>query len=423
MTCREITGSKVHRLWKCPASAELPGVINDTEEARTEPARNRGKDIHKFLETVREIGIDAALAAAPKDLRLMLSCIDLDRLPAEVTCEVAFAWNCQTGGARVLGRGLNRGYGGVADPPVWPEIPITIDVAGIYHDAVRGICDDYKSGHTKYPTPDQWGQTMLGALCIQRIYGVDEVEVSLTYIHDDGDHHSVRRVVDSWDLDAFDLELRAAFVLAEGYRDDLQAGRLVPLREGAHCDYCPAYLNCRAKTEMLRSVPAELVAMGVGPLDPEGKLAFDAKAITIRNAADVFMMAERIEEALARVKQEICNISAVAGPIPLADGRIIERVERKWRTVDPKIAYQVMERRYGAERAMTAFELKTSFSALREVVAANKGPKDKMETRKGDGVFDAVTLEITKIGGVSINTSEAFKPHQPKKKALGSGGE
>lgn len=38
-----VTGSRVHRVWKCPASAILPQVVGD--DSKREPARRRGKEI------------------------------------------------------------------------------------------------------------------------------------------------------------------------------------------------------------------------------------------------------------------------------------------------------------------------------------------------------------------------------------------
>ena len=87
-----ITGSRVDRVWHCPASAVLPQLPGD--ESEHEPARTRGKDIHRFLERARRPGTDpvisraVALGEAPEDLQPLLEAVDLDDLPDEPTQHV-----------------------------------------------------------------------------------------------------------------------------------------------------------------------------------------------------------------------------------------------------------------------------------------------------------------------------------------------
>ncbi|MES2209925.1 MAG: hypothetical protein V4515_07030, partial [Chloroflexota bacterium] len=194
--------------------------------------RTKGQGVHSFLEVVGKVGRDAALADAPKEVVPLLEALDLENLPVGLATEVSFAWNWQTGAVRELGRNLPRRPDGGVDydhpsvqPPVdWScEVPITIDVMGwaampgkFSPAPTRGYVGDYKSGHTKYPAPDMFGQTLLAALCVARVYGCDDVVVELLHIHDNGGHHAVRRIVNDWDLQAFEAELSAAMmVIAE----------------------------------------------------------------------------------------------------------------------------------------------------------------------------------------------------------------
>src|SRR5262245_12980305 len=253
-----ITGSKIHRVWKCPASAALPQVESDDEPS---PARDRGSKIHAFLERVGSVGRDQALAeCTDPELYPMPVATDTDALPTQLACEVAYAWNWKTRTARELGRGIGRNYELVATPPTEDEIPCTLDLVGqeqVTREVRRGYVGDYKTGHSRLPAPDQNGQLLLGALCVQSAHGCDDCVVELIHIHRDGDHHRVRRTVDSWELGAFAAELAAAMELVAHWRAELAAGHDVGAREGSHCDHCAAFNSCPAKTALIRAIPGE----------------------------------------------------------------------------------------------------------------------------------------------------------------------
>ena len=56
----KITGSKLPLVMACPASAALPQIDNPVGAPAV-----RGKDAHRFLELVAEIGRDEALLSSP----------------------------------------------------------------------------------------------------------------------------------------------------------------------------------------------------------------------------------------------------------------------------------------------------------------------------------------------------------------------
>jgi hypothetical protein len=428
------TGSKVHRVWKCPASAVLPHDIDDDREAKSEPFRNRGKHLHRFLELVGSIGVESALDTVDKELRPLCRALDIGNLPTHLSTEVSFAYNWRTSEVRELGRNLgHRNYHLLPEPPTDDEIALTIDVCGAmtFTDAnglevTRGYVGDYKSGWTKYPRPGEYGQTLLGALCVRAMLGTDDVLVELLHIDpDDGDHYTVRDVVDMWALDLFADELRAVMERLPELEEMYAGGVGLALHEGAHCAYCPALKHCDAKVAFVRSIPSELLSIGVAPSASTGELVVATGAVTAARAARAFEVAEKIEAVCKAIKAEVCAI-AFHTPVELSDGRIIERTVTSRRVVDGKTAAAVLEQRYGREQAMKAVDLKVSIEAIRDVVVANMDhnavPKPKIETAKKTGLLDVVLAEIERRGGLATNSSEVAKPKMPKKaKKLGPG--
>lgn len=437
------TGSRVHRVWKCPPSAVLPQVVED--ESRYEPARNKGRAIHAYLERVKAIGEIAAQAEATlsreqamkicecfgllqveerlKDNQRLLSllkALDISNLPVDLATEVAFAWNWRLRTARELGRNLNRNYEQV-DPPIdWgSEIPCTLDVVGVAASSPasassRGYVGDYKSGHSKYPPPDAFGQTLLGASCVRSAYGADDCVVELIHIHDDGDHHRVRRIVDGWDLDVFERELQAAMGYVEHWEEEYADGRAVAATEGAWCDYCPAYMACPAKVALVRRIPAELAQLGIEPDPATGKLELRQGMISVRNAADAWMVLEQIAEAVNKAKEQVIGIASFED-IALPDGRVIGRQLTEKRQLNANIAAEVLERRYGRETRDAAVKITMSLEAVHHAVVANIRPGEKIQTKKEDGVLDRVLADIEAKGGLATKTTESIRPYVPKK--------
>lgn len=456
----KLTGSKIHRVWKCPASAVLPRYA-DSNEAKFEPARDRGKAIHAFLENVKRAGRGAALAESPPELLPLLEALDLDNLPVGLACEVAFAWNWKLYRARELARSPNlprRADGGVDYDALgvdWScEIPCTLDVVGVQEleatplareprpvRIARGYVGDYKSGHAKYPAPDMFGQTLLGALCVRSVWGCDDVVVELIHIHDNGGHHSARRTVTDWDLDAFERELAEAMESiedagprclgcnrfrptsdGENYDEKcfvcghVNAAKPTPV-EGPWCDYCPAFRSCPAKVALVRQIPAELANFGIRP-DPEsGALTLTPGELTVRNAAAAWMALERIEDVIARAKEEVCSIAAFE-EIPLPDGRVIGRLITERRGIDGKVGAEVIEQRFGAPARREFVEEVVTMSALRQAASKYKQPGEKIETKNKDGAYDRALAEIENRGGLELKITDAVRPHVPKRKKL-----
>ncbi len=445
-----ITGSKVHRVWKCPASAALPQLEGD--DSRFEPARDRGKGIHAFLENVKRTGRSMALAEAPKELNPLLEALDLDNLPVGLACEVAFAWNWKLGTARELGRSPNlprRPDGGIDYDALgvdWScEIPCTLDVVGVaevvpngFRDLVeqepprrtvsRGYVGDYKSGHVKYPAPDMFGQTLLGALCVRSVWGCDDVVVELIHIHDNGGHHTARRTVTDWELDTFERELHEAMSIVAGAEWEMRETGIdvehlseIKVSEGSHCDYCPAFKACPAKIALVRSIPEKLYALGVRPgtlPDKDGveqhALVLTGGALTIRKAAEAWTVLELVQDVINRAKEEICSIAAFE-EIPLPDGRVIGRLITERRGLNGRIAAEVLEQRFGRAARDEYVDLSVTMSGLRQAAVKYKAEGEKIETKQKTGAYDKLLAEVERLGGVEVIETNSVKPHVPKK--------
>lgn len=424
----ELSGSKAHRFWRCPASAVLPQDTDADREAEHEPARGRGKQVHAFLERVKLVGRDQALAELPhasdSDERVYMLCsaLQLDKMPAHLATEVAYALNWCTGVVRELGRNLgHRNYDLLPEPPSEDEIAFTLDAVGMAvinqtdGSAIRrGYVGDYKVGHTRYPRPAEYGQTLLGALGIMRLYDLDEVVVELIYIDEDGEHYAVRDRMDRWDVDTFERELVQRLELLDTFVEDYRAGRGLPLNQGSHCDHCLSYKHCDAKTALVRAMPAELLRLGVRQND-KLELELTPGAITASNAAVMYQAAEAIEAIAKRMKGEVCELGWHA-PIELHDGRVIEPRESRRRVVDGRIAATVLQELWGPEEVAKRVTIKCSIEALKDAAVAHKGPKEKIETQKKDGALDKLMARIERLGGVGESVSKDCKPYTPRKR-------
>jgi len=461
---RKPTGSKVHRLWQCPASFILPQNTNEDHEARTEPMRGKGQVVHKYLERVRAGGVDAALSQVPADHVMLCKALDIDRLPTHLSCEVAFAWNWKTLSARELGRGpdLPRHPDGAVNYDElgvdWScEIPVTVDVTGMaewspkgsMETLRRGYVGDYKTGHTRYPRPSRNGQILIGAVCIRYLMQLDDVTGELLYIDDDGDCYPQRDLIDSWTLDSFERELAAIMEEQPALQALYEAngGGVLAKHEGPHCDHCAAYKDCSAKTGLVKAMPEALIKIGarrdtkgdfeliwVPEIDKKtGKPKGDDKgswelqlapgAVTVRNAAAMYEAAERIQALCSKIKDEVCSLG-YHEPIPLSDGRVIERYTTKRRATDGRVAAGFFEQWLAAKmtpdearkKVMAKLDVKLSLEACRDLVTENidwnTKPRPVIESKNGTGVLDKLLVELERAGGLHVNSSEECKPHK-----------
>lgn len=380
---RRPTGSKLELAIACPGAFALPWV----DEPVGAPAL-RGTVIHAYLEDVANHGEDVAIGNAPEESRPFLRSIDLERLKHHTTLQpeaaIAYDWRART--ARLLGYGLGRAYPSLVDT----EIPFTIDLLGVAESAVK--VSDYKTGRTRYPSPDKFAQTMLGALGASRLFDRDRAIVELTYIDSAGEVSFDSAEVDGWDLDAFaDLVEQTMSAVIEA-----QASETPDVRPGDHCRelYCPAYRTCPSKSALVRNMPAHL-----GEVQAPGYLAPERLSRTWRQVKEA-------QDLLSRIEQEIRDLS-FREPIDLGDGTWLGPRERKVEEIDAGVAREVIAGMLGPAHAEKAITLEVTKAAIEREARSwrDANPKDAdgkrttVENKNGTGILDRVLAEIRRRNG------------------------
>lgn len=390
----------------CAGSAVIPPVDDDNEESE---ARDRGTAIHAFLERVAqiraarpEVDSDAARAIAlgevgESDYATALRGIDLDTLPAHLAGEVALAWDWRTRRGRELGRNLGRRY-----PALGPtEVAGTVDVLGL--DTPTVYVGDYKTGRTRYARPGSYLQTVAGALAAASALGATRAVVELVYLDEDGRSWPVRDELDEWDLASAAESLSVVMDRVTALGTDYRAGVAIPLSTGPHCARCRALKNCPAQTALVRALPSDVVELVDRPdyLSPE-------------RVADTFRRVEEMKSLLARVESEVFALAAREGGIDLGDGRVLGPVEWERERLDGSAAHDLLATWYGTAVARDAAKLSVSKEAARAVIANRLQPKEKLSTKRGDGVFDRFLAALRASGGVRTESGTSIKVHAPK---------
>lgn len=409
-----VTGSKLPLVMACPAAAALPMI-----DEPPKPPAIAGTIRHRFLELVGN-GVDPleAAAEAPEDMRPFLLAIDVDAIRRGVVTEAAFAidWHKRT--ARFLGANLGRAYDKVT-PPLGPtEIALTIDVFGLALDDDLGLAEDWKTGRTRFGSPERYEQTVAAALAIHLVHGVERVQVGLLYVDTKGEIYPVRGQVDGWDLAAFADELEAAMdAVGEAIRV-VDAGGVPDVRPGEHCEYCPAFKACPAKTALIRSLPGAVLPddqrleavrrwtlerIGVGYMAPD-------------RLGQTWAMLQDLRKILGELESEIRGYAMSGVEIPLPNGWKISITETTRETFDGAIARAVVEGilspYLGAGCGDRVVELETTKSKIEDAArAANERSmatsrtRLKLTTKDGDGIVDRIYAEIRSRGGAEVKTT------------------
>lgn len=209
--------------------------------------------------------------------------------------EIAYAWDYETGAARVLGIDIGRNYN------LGPnEIAGSADIVGCNGNQL--YVADWKTGQ-KPPAARGNGQLMFSAMCANKLVDYDEVRLEIRHVRGGGEVWVDSDVVSRFDLDAFETELQDAI-------------RAIPAskpKPGPHCagKYCPLRSVCPATVGTIaEDKPAYPLAL--------------REAGEIQGAAHVEWLLHRIdsaEELLSTVKARIRQYVDTHGPVELSDGR------------------------------------------------------------------------------------------------------
>jgi hypothetical protein len=185
--------------------------------------------------------------------------------------EIPFAYDAQNDTANELQKGdTARAY-----VVGMTQLPGTIDIHRV--EGKRGWVLDIKTGRPPKLAADHLEQLLHGAVCLQRIYGLERVTVGIVHVMTD------RVKPDTVELDAFDIETAAAEMRAELARI---AG--AEPKPGVHCKecYCPAKAVCPSTQRALSNVlpmfaqePRSLPVIGEIQTDDEARWLYETRPL------------------------------------------------------------------------------------------------------------------------------------------------
>ena len=399
----------------CPASHTQPQTVIVNE------SMVHGKEVHRYLERLPEVGRARALDEVPPEHREMCERIDPAQVP-QGEREAAYAWNVDTGEVVWLGNGIGRDYtaalrrkleerdgsadqeamhragqgGGAAAQarlhegggrpvvakgdheaaaaqPVGRWIFGTADVVEV--DGPAPAVSDYKvtdvpiDARGLLKPAAQSHQLRFLALAVARMTGADAVEVAHLRVGSDGRiDGSDRAGLGYFDLAQVEEEVRGIVAGVERAAAQAQPD----LSPGEHCRFCSAAQRCPSTATLIREVDLEM-ALAQRPVNEDAH-------------AWVWLKAARA--ALDLLDQELRRRAALA-PIRLPDGREVREVEVEQRQLDARTTFGVMRDAYGTARAWQAME--TSKAAIQRVTGGGAGLR-------------SVLKEIEARGGATLTT-------------------
>jgi hypothetical protein len=367
------TASGLTRALRCPASLQLPQVQREAGA----PAVT-GTQVHRFLETVSELGREAALEAVTDERAARIcAALDLSTLPlgdgTSWASEVAFGWHMASGAGREVGRNVGRGY------PTKPgELYGTADLVALSADSTTVHVLDVKTGRGWMPSAAESAQLRFLAMAACATYGCCQAEVGHLHVREDGTVWLEKASLDALELDLFAVQLRTLQATVQA-----REGRLA---EGPWCRYCPAFASCPAK-----------VALACASVDAPAQL-------TPETAAAAWLRMKEVRQVLDRV-EEVLREYATNTPIPLGNGLQVVAAESSRDELDGAKVYAVMARLYGAEVAQASVDLEASKRSLdravRMVAEAARARGEKVTLK----ALSAETLEaVRQAGGLTTRT-------------------
>lgn len=336
------TASGISRAHACPAAYALPATWEESG-----PAALRGQHGHTFLEALQSTTREAALAAAPEDLREQLAALDVSNV-ARGDAEVGFAVDVPTNQARPLGHISGRKYPTLALSEIG-------GIADLVVDGGSGVID-WKFGNIDYvePAADSH-QLAFHALALSRVHGLDSVRVAIAHV----DLDASRITYDWHEHDAMSLEwiandLREIHASVRKAREQLAAGVVPQTNPGAHCKWCPAAKACPSMANDARALATVAESTWMARVnteldEPGGIERWHLRLPILRSIVDAIS-----DEVRARVKVE--------GPIALANGGTLTIEKRTRSSTDHKAVFAELVAAVGpdAAEAIAAQSTKTT---------------------------------------------------------------
>jgi hypothetical protein len=383
------SSSKLDLAAECPASFALP------QTQRNGKYSTRGRALHAYLGSIKELGREKALEQVPAEWREDAEVIDVDALPLDIEtyhAEVTIAFNLDTGGARVLGQGMKREEVAALLRP--REIAGTLDVLGLTADAV--VVPDYKTGHA-HLVPREMRQLKSYSLFAARAFNRLKAISGVIRIREDGTNYWQRADFDAFDLDAFELEVKEICHRVLVTREQLSRGISPATNEGEHCRNCNAFDRCPSKMSLVRAAAG-------APDSIEEML----KGATPEQLSVALQRVNALEKVVERVKG-VLRDRALLSPIPLPDGRVFGPGDQDEVNLD--LAHKFLTDNYGPTVAADALQIEKSMSKD-SIEKAMRAQVLKPGMRIGK-FFEQLWAELRKAGGLSPVT--VVKARHPKK--------
>lgn len=301
----------------CAPSLALPAIRRGSDEhARA------GHIKHGFVRSACVRGRSAALAeveAVDSDLAEWCSRVELGELARLGTiddAEVAYAYDVETGEARIVGRNLGRAYG-----PLGPnEIPTTTDLEIIGHDGVRTLWD-IKTGWMDVP-PDT-PQIRFHSLVSMAARGEDTNRAGILRITDEGKLEPRRPLIlDRLDAGAMAHDLREACARVLAARALVASGGTPSVNPGDWCHFCESAGACPAQVGLARAV-----------LGLDADVASRFATLTSEELGELWVKAEAASKFLKAIDEGL-KTCARQEPLVLPDGSTVQMVEITKRCVN-----------------------------------------------------------------------------------------
>jgi hypothetical protein len=388
------SASSLDRAFACPPSQVYPHLRSIASWRWT----RRGTVIHRFLERIPQVGLEAALAEVAPDMQEACACIEVDKLPVMepggYAFEVALALDLETGAGRELGRNLEREDAYALRRPT--EVVGTVDVLGLLDDAVV-ICD-YKTGFRWFDNLEDNSQLMFYALAACTAYGRSRAQLAIIRINEEGHPYFIWAEVNEEQLLGFahrlrnlDDELSMLALVHEA------GGELEPVT-GDHCQYCPAVHACPAWMKLARSMTS-----------PEDDTA-GLPALTDETAPLYYEALKRGGKVLERIKSAL-DTYASQRPVNLEGGWVYGLHPFPRRDWDLEKAWPVLMAELGAEGAHKVISAEVVEKRIYEAFRERKKTDKSIVIGKRT---DAVMEQLVAVGGLKVFHTFPVGRHRPK---------
>lgn len=335
------TASKLHDAATCPASAVLPVIPS------VHPAGDTGHDRHELLVTALEyVRAGKTLEVANPVEQRWLDAVFEHPFTAELTGyapEVAYGYDVETGQAWCWGRIPARQY---------PEhAPTTICGTADYvlADEECVWIVDVKTGRTDVPPPHRNLQLKALALAAAKFHGVFTAKTAILHATADGDavwveHGPVWQLADLMEIGE---EFRALYAELNAPQP-----RVTP---GPHCRLCDAYTNCPATKAMVR--------VWLEPTAADNLVS----TLGMDTAANFYRVVQTLRGHLKRAEQALYAWGN-HNTIHLGGDEFFGQHTTEKEVFTPE-SYGLLAAELGAWKALEAFDLETSKTAILRTVA------------------------------------------------------